>query len=339
MQFGKVRDFKHSTQRPLGQYTDDGESLLALAVAVVKTRGHPTLRACTDQYCKVFLEPPRRGYGPTSSRILTLLASHQVTPDVSGTMFFPEGSYSNGCLMRVAVRAPALPFSALLIAAQPIGLLAALRRHDDATVEFNVGEASRMTHCHVEALQVCKIYCMLLRDLALDPTLPDDNSQVRGVALWKRAEAACEAHASVEFFREKLAIAQGAMDALLATASANQQSKDDVSDDDVQAKEREYFTSLISECPFGELFAIRACEAFLVSVYVLALSGIVGPEEALIRCVNWGGDADTVSRSTNHFEICRAPCLPGRLYCWWFVGCVVRLQVAASTMADQIGRL
>jgi ADP-ribosylglycohydrolase len=107
--FGYVRDMKHSTQRPLGGYTDDGESFLALATGIIECLennivgddGSELLKEeiIIRHYTTAFMSEPRRGYGPTSSRILMALANKEITPERSGTMFFPTGSYSNGCLM------------------------------------------------------------------------------------------------------------------------------------------------------------------------------------------------------------------------------------------------
>ena len=97
--FGYVRDFKHSSWRPRGQFTDDGESLLALATGIVECGKTDELDVNTivRHYTTAFASEPRRGYGPTSSRILQMLASGQTTPDKSGRLFFEDGSYSNGC--------------------------------------------------------------------------------------------------------------------------------------------------------------------------------------------------------------------------------------------------
>lgn len=61
--FGYVRDFKHSKNRPLGNFTDDGESMLALAKAIIDCDGKPTEEAIVASYVKAYITPPRRGYG------------------------------------------------------------------------------------------------------------------------------------------------------------------------------------------------------------------------------------------------------------------------------------
>lgn len=282
--FGYVRDFKHSSWRPRGQFTDDGESLLALATGIVECGKTDELDVNTivRHYTTAFASEPRRGYGPTSSRILQMLASGQTTPDKSGRLFFEDGSYSNGCLMRIA----------------PLGLFSFIRDFNVDQVKKNVLIAIECTHCHVESIEVCNTYCLLMIELLKNSFETDNKND-----FVKKVFSFINSIVENDYFKSKLSIVEQNIDKLLKINAefAEKFSINDKSEDcaeerkKIQSEEAKVFEKIISKCPFGELFAIRASEAFSVSLYALFLSKIIGAEESLIRVVNWGGDADTIA--------------------------------------------
>lgn len=208
--YGTVRDFKHSAQRARGDYTDDGESLLALTSAVVACGGAPT-EACVVQHYADAFERGRRGYGPTASGILRALARRQTTPDVSGRMFYADGSHGNGCLMRIA----------------PLGALGALRGHSVDALRANVLLATRCTHCHVEALDAALVYCVLVQRLFAEPrrrpprvaaTVADADADAALLgdahALLALVADTLDAHCTIAYTRDKFALLRARADAL-----------------------------------------------------------------------------------------------------------------------------
>lgn len=273
--FGVVRNFLHSTRRPRGMYTDDGQSTLALLQALVDDRAEIAAdrefsaefeARCVRRYTEAFNSEPRRGYGPTASAILDRLAKGTTTPDKSGTLFFPTGSYANGCLMRIS----------------PLGALAALRKLSAADIDDGVRLAMRCTHANAEALAVCAAHVKLMVHLMSAAAAPTSVPATRDLVL------AVASTVDNDFFRGKLAAFTEALPAALAVSAA---STDDAT---LMAADHAFLSTFVSECEFGELFAIRAADAFLVACYALILSASIGPEQTLIRVVNWGGDADTI---------------------------------------------
>jgi ADP-ribosylglycohydrolase len=270
-QFGVVRNFVHSSWRPKGMFTDDGESTLALLDAILDVDcdvlSDRFEMACVRRYGEAFASPPRRGYGPTASAILDKLHRGEVTPDKSGTMFFASGSYANGCLMRIS----------------SLGVVAALRDLNATQVDDAVNACTRCTHSNVEALEVSAVYVRLLQRLFKLDSPPATMHEMRDLL------RSVTDTASNDYFLGKLTTFFGALDAVLALNE-----RADVSREELRAADKAFLTSFVSECEFGELFAIRAVDAFLVASFALTLSISLGPEEALIRVVNFGGDADTV---------------------------------------------
>ncbi len=266
--FGVVRNFLHTTRRPRGMYTDDGQSTLALLNALVDDGAQISSdfeSHCVRRYTEAFTSLPRRGYGPTASAILDRLARGTTTPDKSGTLFFPMGSFANGCLMRIAA----------------LGAVASLRKLSAGDIDRAVRLAMRCTHASDEALAVCAAHVKLMVHLMA-------HEAPSSVAATRELVAAIASTVDNDFFRGKLAAFSEALPAALAV---NEASTDDAT---LMAADRALLSAFVSDCEFGELFAIRAAEAFLVACYGLILAAKVGPEEALIRVVNWGGDADTI---------------------------------------------
>ena len=171
--WGVVRDFKHTSRRPLGMGTDDSEALLACCQAVCNCAIDAPLdeRDAVKELCDAFNTPPRKGYGPATTHILTQLSKGAVDPSVSGTMCFPQGSFGNGALMRIA----------------PVGLRFALAGerfgHDKVpfSLDDDVRAATRCTHSSTESLTACALFCRLIGDLLRndgDKALPVLRSQL-----------------------------------------------------------------------------------------------------------------------------------------------------------------
>jgi poly(ADP-ribose) glycohydrolase ARH3 len=88
---------------------------------------------CSSTYASFFKNPPLRGYGPAVTKILQALL-HGASYKMTATMVYPEGSYANGGVMRIA----------------PVGL--AFRNADADTLRRAVESALVCTHVHPEAI-------------------------------------------------------------------------------------------------------------------------------------------------------------------------------------------
>ena len=129
---GTVHSFADSTWRPFGIYTDDTEMTLALASSIVQRDGVDP-EHCAATYASYFSSAPRRGYGPSVTKILEMLlegADYRLT----GTSVHEGGSYGNGGAMRIA----------------PVGL--AFRNAEDSVLREAVRLALLPTHVHDEAV-------------------------------------------------------------------------------------------------------------------------------------------------------------------------------------------
>ncbi len=70
---GLLAHFLDSPARPMGMFTDDTEMTIALAASLVAC-GAIDGNHCSIAYAQAFTAYPRRGYGPSASQILDLLA-------------------------------------------------------------------------------------------------------------------------------------------------------------------------------------------------------------------------------------------------------------------------
>jgi poly(ADP-ribose) glycohydrolase ARH3 len=143
---GRVDSFLASERRPRGTFTDDTEMTLALAASLIDcgilSPGH-----CASSYARFFSLPPRRGYGPAVSQVLTMLcagADYRAT----GRAVYAEGSFANGGAMRIA----------------PVGL--AYRNADDAVLFEAVRLALLCTHVHPDAVDGAFIQAKAIATLA-----------------------------------------------------------------------------------------------------------------------------------------------------------------------------
>lgn len=163
--FGRVTDFI-DTGRGFGQYTDDTQLTIALAVSLVRSGGVEEKDcACS---CAEYFEQSR-GYGRSAIAILEAIRGG-VDYRKSGTLFFAEGSFGNGAAMRIA----------------PLGLYCA--GEGAKTLRSKVFAAVQATHVHPEAIDGALVQALAVGRLAMAPQgkLPDPQ------ALLGELVAACQ---------------------------------------------------------------------------------------------------------------------------------------------------
>jgi len=129
---GRVEDFLDSSWRPLGRYTDDTEMTLALATSLIECK-QLSVTHCATTYARFFASEPRRGYGPAASLVLEALCDG-ADPLATGRLVYPEGSFANGGVMRIA----------------PVGL--AFRNAPDQVLREAIRRALVCTHVHPDAM-------------------------------------------------------------------------------------------------------------------------------------------------------------------------------------------
>ena len=144
-EYSLVRDFQDSPARPLGMFTDDTEMTIALASSLVACgalNGHH----CSIAYTQAFIALPRRGYGPSVSQILNLLAAG-ADYKTTGRAVYPQGSFANGGAMRIA----------------PVDLAF---RHAPQDVLYRAVEVALLcTHVHPEAVDGAFIQAKAISEL------------------------------------------------------------------------------------------------------------------------------------------------------------------------------
>lgn len=142
---GLMADFLDSPARPKGVFTDDTEMTIALAASLVSCKaidGHH----CATAYARAFVAQPRRGYGPSVSQILDLLA-RGADFRTTGRAVFSQGSYANGGAMRIA----------------PVGLAF---RHASEDILYRAVEVALLcTHVHPEAVDGAFIQANAISEL------------------------------------------------------------------------------------------------------------------------------------------------------------------------------
>lgn len=97
---GQIRELEGTEKYP-ARYTDDTEMAVAMTVSIGSENGI-CARKVAMAYAYTFMQPPRRGYGPSASKLLSSLAMGFTTYKDSGRLGFSEGSYANGSVMRIA---------------------------------------------------------------------------------------------------------------------------------------------------------------------------------------------------------------------------------------------
>jgi poly(ADP-ribose) glycohydrolase ARH3 len=144
-EYGQLTDFLDSPARPKGMFTDDTEMTIALATSLVSCRALDG-RHCAMTYARAFVAPPRRGYGPSVSKILDLLAGG-ADFRMTGRAIHLQGSYANGGAMRIA----------------PVGL--AFRNASQDILYRAVEVALLCTHVHPEAVDGAFIQAKAISEL------------------------------------------------------------------------------------------------------------------------------------------------------------------------------
>ena len=145
--FGRVDRFVGADSQ--GCFTDDTEMSIALGESLVRCGGVDA-GDCAATYARWFAAPPRRGYGPSASRVLRMLAQgadHRTT----GRAVHPEGSFANGGAMRIA----------------PVGL--AYRHAPEPMLRAAVEAALLCTHVHPDAVDGATIQALAVAELCRAP--------------------------------------------------------------------------------------------------------------------------------------------------------------------------
>ena len=142
---GQLVDFLDSPARPKGMFTDDTEMTIALAASLVAC-GALDAHHCATAYARAFVTPPQRGYGPSVSKLLHMLAGG-ADYRTTGRAIHPEGSYANGGAMRIG----------------PVGL--AFRNAPQDVLYRAVELALLCTHVHPEAVDGAFIQAKTISEL------------------------------------------------------------------------------------------------------------------------------------------------------------------------------
>lgn len=172
---GPITTFLHSFSRPRGFFTDDTEMTLALAQALVNGKGHARCDICAKQYVEFFAKPPRRGYGPGTTKVLQHLDDTNCSDArTSGSVAFPTGSFGNGSCMRIA----------------PLG--AVYRNASLDVLRAATVEACISTHSHQEAIEAAFVMALATaRALRKDSSEPVSQEEALGLIEEMRAATTC----------------------------------------------------------------------------------------------------------------------------------------------------
>ena len=266
----------HSSPSALGafRYTDDTEMALALAHSLVDRRLLDG-RHCAATYA-AFYADGGRGYGPSVSSILKQLHTGELEYRTSGTSQFPSGSYANGGAMRIAP------------------LAVAFHRASESVLRDAVRVALLPTHVHIDAIESAVAQALLVQAL-----LDSDAAALTDEQLGALVESV-QARSLSDELRSKLAIVLSEWRERIATRASGTTLNADEDDDapyptppDVLPSDVAVLERLVTPSEFGKRFQIRGTEAMACACWAL-LNYWRTPEEAVVRVVSWGGDADTV---------------------------------------------
>ncbi len=140
---GLIRKFRNNAK-----YTDDTEmTLITLQHLLSFKKIEPMI--LTLEYAGNFT--PSRKYGGNMIKTLKKIREFPELWDSAYKEFLGDGSWGNGCLMRVA----------------PIGLFCLNESYD--TLRQYLKDCLMATHNHIEALECSIEYCLLLRELFYTP--------------------------------------------------------------------------------------------------------------------------------------------------------------------------
>lgn len=166
-QFGEVRDFVDSG-RGFGRYTDDTQMTVALAASLAE-RGRVDAEHASAKYAELY--EAWRGYGGAAHQVMRALrdgADYRGT----GRLQFPDGSFGNGGVMRIA----------------PVGL--AYRHAPDDVLHRAVEDALLCTHVHPEAVDGAFVQAKAVAEAATaaDPSGFDPGGLLRTLRRLSRTE-------------------------------------------------------------------------------------------------------------------------------------------------------
>mmetsp|Transcript_6493 Transcript_6493/g.24137 ORF Transcript_6493/g.24137 Transcript_6493/m.24137 type:complete len:664 (-) Transcript_6493:21-2012(-) len=184
-----VRDFRPS-KRGFGTYTDDTQMMLGLGYSLVSL-GHLDASHCSQKYAELF--DRKRGYGASASKVIQLLkdgGDYQVT----GRVYFPEGSYANGGAMRIA----------------PVGI--AFRNASNDVLHAATEAALLCTHVHPEAIDAAFIQAAAISLCLNDKQTADDRPALSSRQLIQKLASL----ARTEEMRTRLLVIDNAMQASMS---------------------------------------------------------------------------------------------------------------------------
>jgi poly(ADP-ribose) glycohydrolase ARH3 len=242
-----------------GYYTDDGNSLLALASSLVACKGLDPAHAALSYAAFWACHEPERGYPDTAKAALAAVAAGG---DImaTGRLIFAEGSYGNGAAMRIA----------------PVGFV--FRHAENEVLRAAVRAAVVSSHVHPEAVDAAFV---LAKAIAL-LTQETPRSFTPNTFL-----STLEELAETRVMKSKLSILHrhlgGPMWSAVVWAlpEADEQGR---LDPEIGEEHR------LKHRP---CFQIRGTTAVASALWAF-LDNVRDPEEIVVRAVGLGGDADTI---------------------------------------------
>lgn len=244
----------HAAGLRWGMFTDDTNSTLGLAAALVDNQGVVDLQCVAQSYVKFWRTLPLRGY--PDSAIKALKEAMDGIPARRASMSsFSFGSFANGAAMRIAPLAFVLP------------------SNDAQTLKGLVAECVAGSHVHYDALDAAVVVVATLRTmLELDTQKPLD-----GMWLLQSLQEWCPKESAMWQKLEQLKVG------LLSF------SKEFADDDDEEVTDDEFLATCTDNG-----FQLYAPDAVATALWILVRHvNSKGPEKSLMRCVGLGGDCDT----------------------------------------------
>lgn len=254
---GTHMGIRHAGLR-LGMYTDDTNTLLALASALAEQGGLVDAQKIASSYATFFFDhTPQRGMPDSAQRVL---AQVRAGDDIrlTGIRSFCFGSFANGAAMRIS----------------PVACVVESGVSAD-TLYGVVAECCVSSHVHPDAVDAAVV-------------------QARAVSLLLCGTLPTTAALAERFVDELLLVSRSEHVAtrLRKIAAALQLVNDP--NEEVQLTDAEFMEA--SGIDYG--FQLYAPDAIATVLWFLLRYWSEGPEEILIRCVAFGGDCDTtVSRT------------------------------------------
>lgn len=128
-----------------GEFTDDFESIIAVAEVISKPDWTPEL--CLANQYHWWRKPPYRGYGPSIDKSMLALGSGHIQMGEFSTHIHANGSYGNGALVR----------------AIPVALAYSLANSEDR--DKAVKDVVSLTHSHPDAIRAAVDFSEIIASL------------------------------------------------------------------------------------------------------------------------------------------------------------------------------